>query len=109
MMRKKVLIIIGVLVAVVAIVILVIMLSKTKYIIKVSMVDDQSPDRILTVYNDKNEKVEFKRIELLDGTVLCNGDNTAVHYGNIKNVHELKVVFKDKSKVVAKVVEEEVE
>ena len=107
-MKKKVFLILGVVVVIIITVLLVIILNKTNYIIKVSVIDDKSPDRILTVYNNKNEEVEFKKIELLDGTLLCNGVNPAVYYGNIKDLKELRVVFKDKSKVIAKIVEEEV-
>ena len=84
------------------------MLNKTTYVIKVSMVDDKSPDRILTVYNNKDEKVEFKKIELLNGTYLCDEINSSVYYGNLKNINELQVILKDDSKVIAQVIKEEV-
>lgn len=105
-MKKKILIIIGALVVIV--VLLILLLNKTTYVIKVHMVDDKSPDRILEVYNNKNEKVEIKRIELLNGKYLCDGINTSVYYGNIENIEELRIVLKDNSKAVAKVIKEEV-
>ena len=106
-MKKK--IIIGsVFVAIIIIGLLLIFMGKTKYTIIVSLVDDQSPDRILTVYDENDKKIEVRRIEYLDGTLLCHGYNTTVHYGDIKNVKELKVILKDKTEVKAKIVEEEV-
>lgn len=107
MKKKKKLIIGGILVIFIT-TILIIFLTKTTYVIKVSLVDDKSPDRILTVYNNKDEKVEFKKIELLDGTVLCDEINQAVYYGNIKDITELRIVLKDNSKVIAKLIKEEV-
>ena len=106
-MKKKVLIIGSVVLVVIAIV-LVILLSKPRYKIVVSLVDDQSPDRILTVYNGKNEKIEVKRIEYLDGTLLCKGFNTSVHFGDIENEKVLKVILKDDSEGKAEVIIEEV-
>lgn len=107
-MKKKLVIIGSVLVVLITVVILLMLLSKTKYTIKVSMVDDQSPDRILTVYDENNKKIEVKRIEYLDGTLLCYGYNTTVHFGDIENEKELKVILKDKTEVKAKIVKEEV-
>ncbi len=74
----------------------------------VSMVDDRSPDRILTVYKNDTEKVEVNRIEYLDGTLLCNGYNLTVHFGDIEKEEKLKIIFKDKSSAEAKIVKEEV-
>ena len=74
----------------------------------VSMVDDRSPDRILTVYKNKTEKVDVNRIEYLDGTLLCNGYNLTVHFGDIEKEEKLKIIFKDKSSAEAKIVKEEV-
>ncbi len=107
-MKKKILIGVASLIAVLAIVLVVLCLNKTNYHIEVSMVDDYSPDLILTVYNDKNEKIEVKRIEYTDGTLLCNGYNTTVHFGDIKDETKLKIVLKDNKKATAKIVEKEV-
>ena len=107
-MKKKILIGVTSLIAVLAIVLVVLNLNKTNYHIEVSMVDDYSPDRILTVYNDKNEKIEVKRIEYTDGTLLCNGYNTTVHFGDIKDETKLIIVLKDNKKATAKIVEKEV-
>ena len=107
-MKKKLLIAGGIFVVVIAIVLFVILSGGPKYTITVSLVDDQSPDRILTVYDENEKKVEVKRIEYLDGTLLCYGYNTTVHYGDIENQKELKVILRDKTAVLAKVVKEEV-
>ena len=105
---KKKLVIVGTVVITIAIIaLLVLFLNKTKYIVKVSIVDDQSPDRILTVY-ENTEKIEVKRIELSDGTLLCNGYNTTVHFGDVEKEKELRVVLNDNSIVTAKIVIEEV-
>ena len=107
-MKKNILIIIGSVITLLTIILLVINLNKTTYRIEVSIVDDYSPDRILSVYNNKNEKVEVKRIQYLDGTLLCNGYNTTVHFGDIKDEKELKIILKDNKEVRAKIVEKEV-
>lgn len=107
-MKKKVLLITGGLITIVVAILLIVLLNQPKYTITVSRVDDQSPDRILTVYNDKNEKVEVKRIEYLDGTLLCNGYNTAVHFGDIEGITKVKVILKDRSEVIARIIKEEV-
>jgi hypothetical protein len=105
---KKKLLIIGAIVLIIITTILIILLNKTTYVIKVSLVDDKSPDRILTVYNNKDEKVDFKRIELPSGTILCDEINPSVYYGNLNGISELQVVLKDNSIVKAQVIKEEV-
>ena len=104
---KKVLLVIGGLLIVIAIFFLLKGSSDIKYTIKVNLVDDHSPDRILMVYKN-DEKIDVKRIEYMDGVLLCNGYNTAVHFGDIQNIEELKVILIDNSEVVAKIVDEEV-
>ena len=108
MKNKKILIILGAVLLIAILVIIFLNMNKVTYSIKVEKVDNQSPDRILTVYNEKNEKVEVKKIEYLDGTLLCNGYNTTVHYGDIKEEKVFKVILKDKTEVRAKIVDEEV-
>ena len=107
-MKKKVLIIIGACILLIAVALIIIFSNKTSYTIKVSLVDDYSPDRILNVYNEKNEKIEVKRIEYMDGTLLCNGYNTTVHFGDIENETVLKIILKDNKEEKAKLVKEEV-
>ena len=107
-MRKKIILTCGgILIIAISVLILVLLLGRTKYTIKVSLVDSKSPDRMLTVY-EGDKKIEVKRIEYLDGTLLCNGYNTAVYFGDINKVKELKIILKDNKEVIAKVVEEEV-
>ncbi len=107
-MKKKILIISGISVLLIAIILFFVFRDTTKYTIKVSLIDDYSPDRILTVYNEKNEKIEVNRIEYLDGIILCQGYNTTVHFGDIENEKELKVILKDRTTVKAKIIKEEV-
>ena len=106
-MKKKILIISSIL-TILIISLVVYMICKPKYTIMVSMVDDRSPDRILTVYKNDTEKIEVNRIEYLDGTLLCNGYNLTVHFGDIEKEEKLKIIFKDKSSAEAKIVKEEV-
>jgi len=76
------------------------------YTVKVSLVDDKSPDRILTVYkNDK--KIDYKEIRKMSGTLLCEADFSAVYFGEIKNESELKIILKNDEEVVAKIVKGE--
>ncbi len=106
-MKKNILIIIGIIIVAIT-GLLIIFLNRTTYYIKVNKVDDYSPDRILEVYNNKNEKVEVKRIEYLDGTLLCNGYNMAVHFGDIERENEFIIILNDNSNVKAKIIKEEV-
>ena len=107
-MKKKVLIICGVILLIVISLVVIFIPKNTSYVIKYSSVDDRSPDRLLTVYNGKNEKIEFTRIEYLDGVVLCEGYNPTVFFGDIEGEKEFIIVFQDKSTVKAKIVEDEV-
>ena len=107
-MKKKTLIIGGVVLSVIIAVILIVLLKKPSYTIRVSLVDDHSPDRILTVYNNKNEKIDVKRIEFLNGVLLCEGHNLVAYYGEILNVDKLNVILKDNSVIKARVIKEEV-
>ena len=91
-MKKKVLIIGSIIVVIIAIV-LIVLLGKPRYTIMVSLVDDQSPDRILTVYNEKKEKVQVRQIEYLDGTLLCKGFNTSVHFGEVNEKDNISINY----------------
>lgn len=105
--NAKVIALFGIIAIIIGIV-LIINEKKEIYYIKINRVDDYSPDRILEVYNDKNEKMKVKRIEYLDGTLLCNGYNTTVHFGEIEGEKELKILLEDNRKVTAQIKEEEV-
>lgn len=77
----------------------------TSYIVKIKRVDDQySPDRFLEVYHNNN-KVEFKEVQLLNKTTICTYKNNAVYYGELDDIKEVIIVFKDK-KIKAKLVKE---
>ncbi len=106
-MKNKKIIFMLLFIIIVIIVGFILLSNKSDYIIKVSAIDDYSPDRILTVY-ENNNKIEVMKIEYLDGTFLCYGYNTTVHFGDIENEKELKIVLKDNSVKKAKIVEEEV-
>ena len=73
------------------------------YTVKVSLVDEKSPDRKLTVYKDDKE-IEYKEIRKMSGTLLCEADNSSVYFGEIKNESNLKIVLNNDKEVVAKVV-----
>ena len=105
---KKKFIVVGSIITIIVAILLIVLLNRPKYTITVSLVDDRSPDRILTVYNLKNEKVEVKKIEYLDGKLLCNGYNTAVHFGDVEGITKVKVILKDRSEVIARIIKEEV-
>lgn len=105
---KRILIISGSVIIIGIIGVMILLSNGPNYEIRVSLVDDHSPDRILTVYNEKNEKVEVKKIKYLDGTDLCNGYNTTVYYGDIEEEKELIIILKDNSEIKAKIVKEEV-
>ena len=106
-MKKRILLV-SVLSIILIVVIVIMINSKQKYTVEVTIVDDQSPDRILTVYNKEHQKIEVRKIELMDGTLLCNGYNTTVHFGDIENETEVKIILEDKTEVIAKIVKEEV-
>ena len=101
MKKKK--IIIGSLIIVILVIIVLIKVNRVTYTIKVSIIDDHSPDRKLEVYNDKGEKVDVYQIRYLDGTILCNGYNLTVYYGDIENEKKYKVILKDRTEVDAKI------
>lgn len=98
----------GIIVFLSLILFIILNLNKVTYRIEVSLVDDHSPDRILSVYNNKNEQVEVKRIEYSDGTLLCNGYNMAVYFGDIKDETEFRVILKNNKEVNAKIIKKEV-
>lgn len=82
--------------------------NESEYFIKVFPVDDYSPDRILVVYDNHNKKVDVERIEYLDGTLLCDGNNLTVHYGDISDEKELRIILKNNKEKVVNVVKDEV-
>ena len=69
------------------------------YTVKVSSVDEYSPARILSVYED-GSKISFKQINYTDGTMLCSS-NGNVNMSDIEGLSKLQVVLSDGTKVTA--------
>lgn len=69
------------------------------YTIKVSNVDEHSPARILSVYED-GSKISFKQINYTDGTMLCSSKGN-INKSDINGVSKLQVVLSDGTKVTA--------
>ena len=72
--------------------------SKT-YTVKVSSVDEYSPARILSVYED-GSKISFKQINYTDGTMLCSSKGN-INKSDIEGETKLQVVLSDGTKVTA--------
>lgn len=72
--------------------------SKT-YTVKVSSVDEYSPARILSVYED-GSKISFKQINYTDGTMLCSSKGN-INKSDINGLSKLQVVLSDGTKVTA--------
>ena len=69
------------------------------YTVKVSSVDEYSPARILSVYED-GSKISFKQINYTDGTMLCSSKGN-INKSDINGLSKLQVVFNDGTKVTA--------
>ena len=69
------------------------------YTIKVSIVDEHSPARILSVYED-GSKISFKQINYTDGTMLCSSKGN-INKSDINGISKLQVVLSDGTKVTA--------
>lgn len=69
------------------------------YTVKVSSVDEYSPARILSVYED-GSKISFKQINYTDGIKLCSS-NGNVNKSDIDGLSKLQVVLSDGTKVTA--------
>ena len=69
------------------------------YTVKVSIVDEFSPARILSVYED-GSKISFKQINYSDGTKLCSS-NGNVNKSDIEGESKLQVVLNGGTKVTA--------
>lgn len=108
MKNKKIIIVSVFTVLVVALIIFIVLniIKKDNYYIKVSMIDKNSPDVVLTVYNN-DKKVEVEAIYYVNGILVCSGNNLTTNKFNIKNDSEMKVVLKNNKEVIAKVVMEE--
>lgn len=69
------------------------------YTVKVSSVDEYSPARILSVYED-GSKISFKQINYTDGTMLCSSKGN-INKSDIEGETKLQVVLSDGTKVTA--------
>ena len=69
------------------------------YTVKVSSVDEYSPARILSVYED-GSKISFKQINYTDGTMLCSSKGN-INKSEINGLSKLQVVLNDGTKVTA--------
>ena len=69
------------------------------YTVKVSSVDEYSPARILSVYED-GSKISFKQINYTDGTMLCSSKGN-INKSDINGLSKLQVVLSDGTKVTA--------
>ena len=71
------------------------------YSIKVRAVDQYSPDRILSVYENGN-MISVAAVKY-NGTILCSGDNMVVNMYEIEGMNELTVILKDGKSITAKI------
>lgn len=52
--------------------------TQKTYTIRISIIDEYSPDRVLTVY-ENGSQISVRSINYLDGTQLCSGSNMTVN------------------------------
>ena len=102
---KKLFIFIPIVIVVIIGLIFIVNNQTNNYLIKVSIVDVKSPDRILTLYKD-NKKVEFDSIYYLDDVFICDSTTPNVSKTAIKDIKNLKVKLKN-GKIIKVKVEEE--
>ena len=110
-MKKKYIILVIILILLITLVFVILHFTNNKsdnktYVVKVNIVDDRSPDRTLTVY-ENNKKIEFKEIRYLNDDVrLCTYKNPTVFFGDLEGEKELKIILTNDKEVVAKIEEE---
>ena len=75
--------------------------AQKSYTVKVTPVDQYSPDRILTVYED-GKQISVSAIKY-NGVTLCSGSNMVVNMYEISGVNSLTVVLTNGSSVTANV------
>jgi len=104
-MKKKNVIIIIVVLLIIILSGVIYFLARDKYSgtyeIKVELVDDKSPDRVLVVLRNGKETKEYKYIKYVDGVILCEQKNSTVNMFEIED--ELIIVLPNDSEVKAKV------
>ena len=72
------------------------------YTIRISAVDEYSPARVLTVYEDGQE-ITVKEIKYSNGTYLCSGTNPNVNKKVVDGVTSFLIVLNDGAQFVANV------
>lgn len=75
--------------------------NQKSYTVKVTNVDQYSPDRILTVYED-GKKISVSAIKY-NGTTLCSGSNMVVNMYEIEGISSVTVVLTNGTSVTASV------
>ena len=108
-MKKKIILIVSVIfLLIIGPITFIVISDKTdnSYKIKLEKIDDNSPDRKLILYQN-NKEVEFKKIEYLDGTILCKKNNPTIFFGDLDGIKKVIVTLKDDKKIKIKVIMEE--
>ena len=107
-MKKKYLIIILILISILTVgVILFISKDNSTYAVKVSLIEEKSPDRRLTVYKDDKEESNYKEIHYLNDVLLCKSSNPTINFGDVEGISELKIILNNDKVVIAKLVKGE--
>lgn len=78
--------------------------TQKNYTVKVSIVDDYSPARVLTTY-EEGTKIIVKNINYTDGTFICTGINANVNKTALVGETKLQLELDDGTKVIATIVE----
>ena len=76
--------------------------TQKNYRITISAVDDYSPARILTVY-EEGTQITVREIRYTNGTYLCSGENPNVNKKVVSGITSFKVVLSDGTEVTATV------
>ena len=78
--------------------------NQKSYTIKISAVDDQSPARVLSVYEDGVEITsKVKEIKYTNGTYLCSGSNPNINWNVVKGQTSFIIVLSDGTQMTARV------
>ena len=78
--------------------------TQKNYTVKVSIVDDYSPARVLTTY-EEGTKIIVKNINYTDGTFICTGINANVNKTALVGETKLQLELDDGTKVIATIIE----
>ena len=108
MKKKTLVLVISLIIILVGGIVIYLINNKVDYQILVSIVDNQSPDRVLKVVKkDSDENIDVEAVYYMDDVFLCSGENLTVNKFDIKNEEKLYVVLKNGEKVKAIVVMED--